>query len=109
MHFIHSCTGTFWNVFGFPVVCTYSGKMFYYFLYFSMHRYYSGDVLAPVLTIFIGGNHEASNYLQELPYGGWVAKNIYYMGTSLYLVLHSHYLACYQFCCSTHDLLTDCW
>lgn len=32
------------------------------------------------MTIFIGGNHEASNYLQELPYGGWVAPNIYYLG-----------------------------
>jgi hypothetical protein len=28
----------------------------------------------------VGGNHEASNYLQELPYGGWVAPNIYYLG-----------------------------
>ena len=43
-------------------------------------RYYSGEKKAPVLTIFIGGNHEASNYLQELPYGGWVAPNIYYLG-----------------------------
>lgn len=33
-----------------------------------------------MLTIFIGGNHEASNYLQEFPYGGWVAPNIYYLG-----------------------------
>lgn len=33
-----------------------------------------------MLTIFVGGNHEASNYLQELPYGGWVAPNIYYLG-----------------------------
>lgn len=33
-----------------------------------------------MLTIFIGGNHEASNYLQELPFGGWVAPNIYYLG-----------------------------
>lgn len=33
-----------------------------------------------MLTLFIGGNHEASNYLQELPYGGWVAPNIYYFG-----------------------------
>ena len=32
------------------------------------------------MTIFVGGNHEASNYLQELPYGGWVAPNIYYLG-----------------------------
>ncbi|KAG6444826.1 lariat debranching enzyme isoform X2 [Manduca sexta] len=43
-------------------------------------RYYSGEKRAPILTLFIGGNHEASNYLQELPYGGWVAPNIYYLG-----------------------------
>ncbi|XP_057658330.1 lariat debranching enzyme-like isoform X4 [Diorhabda carinulata] len=46
----------------------------------TFYKYYSGELLAPVLTIFIGGNHEASNYLQELPYGGWVAPNIYYLG-----------------------------
>ncbi|XP_037721860.1 lariat debranching enzyme [Drosophila subpulchrella] len=46
----------------------------------SFYKYYSGELVAPVLTIFIGGNHEASNYLQELPYGGWVAPNIYYLG-----------------------------
>lgn len=28
----------------------------------------------------VGGNHEASNYLWELYYGGWVAPNIYYLG-----------------------------
>lgn len=52
--------------------------MYFYFLIY--YRYYSGEKEAPVLTIFIGGNHEASNYLQELPYGGWVAPNIYYLG-----------------------------
>ncbi|KAL4217422.1 lariat debranching enzyme [Mactra antiquata] len=46
----------------------------------SFYKYYSGEAVAPVLTIFIGGNHEASNYLQELPYGGWVAPKIYYLG-----------------------------
>ncbi|XP_030642794.1 lariat debranching enzyme [Chanos chanos] len=46
----------------------------------TFYKYYSGEKKAPVLTIFIGGNHEASNHLQELPYGGWVAPNIYYMG-----------------------------
>lgn len=46
----------------------------------TFHKYYSGEKKAPILTIFVGGNHEASNYLQELPYGGWVAPNIYYMG-----------------------------
>jgi lariat debranching enzyme len=44
--------------------------------------YYSGLKKAPILTIFIGGNHEASNYLHELFYGGWVAPNIYYLGCS---------------------------
>ncbi|XP_972250.2 lariat debranching enzyme [Tribolium castaneum] len=46
----------------------------------SFYKYYTGIKTAPILTIFIGGNHEASNYLQELPYGGWVAPNIYYLG-----------------------------
>ena len=43
-------------------------------------KYYKGQKRAPVLTIFIGGNHEASNHMQELPYGGWVCENIYYLG-----------------------------
>ncbi|GFR63347.1 lariat debranching enzyme [Elysia marginata] len=46
----------------------------------TFYRYYNKEKVAPVLTVFIGGNHEASNYMQELPYGGWVAPNIYYMG-----------------------------
>lgn len=49
-------------------------------------RYYKGEKEAPILTIFVGGNHEASNYLQELPYGGWVAPNIYFMG-----ILHFYF------------------
>ncbi|KAF2719131.1 glycoside hydrolase family 18 protein [Polychaeton citri CBS 116435] len=46
----------------------------------DFHEYYSGRRKAPYLTIFVGGNHEASNYLFELGYGGWVASNIYYLG-----------------------------
>ncbi|KAK9446782.1 lariat debranching enzyme, C-terminal domain-containing protein [Limtongia smithiae] len=45
-------------------------------------EYYSGRKTAPLLTLFIGGNHEASNYMWELYYGGWVAKNIYYLGAA---------------------------
>lgn len=48
----------------------------------DFHEYYSGVRKAPILTIFIGGNHEASNHLFELYYGGWVAPNIYYMGAA---------------------------
>ncbi|KAF3004674.1 hypothetical protein E8E14_002758 [Neopestalotiopsis sp. 37M] len=45
-------------------------------------EYYSGRSKAPFLTIFIGGNHEASSHLWELYYGGWVAPNIYYLGSA---------------------------
>ncbi|KAG1470069.1 hypothetical protein G6F56_002893 [Rhizopus delemar] len=43
-------------------------------------KYYSGQVRAPYPTIFIGGNHEASNHLWELYHGGWVCDNIYFLG-----------------------------
>lgn len=48
----------------------------------DFHEYYSGKKVAPYLTVFIGGNHEASNYMFELYYGGWVAPNIYYLGAA---------------------------
>lgn len=48
----------------------------------DFHSYYSGSAQAPYLTLFVGGNHEASSYLWELYYGGWVAPNIYYMGAA---------------------------
>ena len=48
----------------------------------DFHEYYSGARKAPYLTIFVGGNHEASNHLFELFHGGWVAPNIYYMGAA---------------------------
>ncbi|KAL8943916.1 MAG: hypothetical protein Q9211_000800 [Gyalolechia sp. 1 TL-2023] len=48
----------------------------------DFHEYYSGSRVAPYLTLFVGGNHEASNHLWELHYGGWVAPNIYYMGAA---------------------------
>ncbi|KAI4741730.1 hypothetical protein E4T50_07853 [Aureobasidium sp. EXF-12298] len=53
----------------------------------DFHEYYSGVRKAPYLTIFVGGNHEAANYLFELYYGGWVAPNIYYMGAANVLKL----------------------
>lgn len=48
----------------------------------SFYKYYSGEIKAPILTVFIGGNHEASQALQELHYGGWVAPNIYFLGSA---------------------------
>ncbi|KAJ1560666.1 lariat debranching enzyme, partial [Cladochytrium tenue] len=46
----------------------------------NFHEYYSGVKKAPILTLFVGGNHEASNYLWELYHGGWVCPNIYFLG-----------------------------
>ncbi|KAI1787743.1 DBR1-domain-containing protein [Ganoderma leucocontextum] len=43
-------------------------------------KYYTGDAKAPILTLVIGGNHEASNYFWELYHGGWLAPNIYFLG-----------------------------
>ncbi|KAI0328071.1 DBR1-domain-containing protein [Cubamyces sp. BRFM 1775] len=43
-------------------------------------KYYTGEAKAPVLTLVIGGNHEASNYFWELYHGGWLAPNIYFLG-----------------------------
>ncbi len=48
----------------------------------DFHEYHSGKLRAPVPTLFIGGNHEASNYLRELYHGGWVCPNIFFMGYS---------------------------
>ncbi|KAG8816920.1 hypothetical protein FRC17_000133 [Serendipita sp. 399] len=48
----------------------------------QFHHYYTGKKVAPVLTLVIGGNHEASNYMWELYHGGWLAPNIYYLGGS---------------------------
>ncbi|KAJ2957021.1 hypothetical protein NQZ79_g7202 [Umbelopsis isabellina] len=46
----------------------------------TFHKYYSGSKVVPYPTVFIGGNHEASNYLWELYYGGWAAQNLYFLG-----------------------------
>ena len=48
----------------------------------DFHEYYSGKRTAPYLTLFVGGNHEASAHLHELYYGGWVAPRIYYLGAA---------------------------
>ncbi|KAF9327271.1 lariat debranching enzyme, partial [Podila minutissima] len=46
----------------------------------TFHKYYSGERKVPVPTIFVGGNHEVSNYLWELYHGGWVCPGIYFLG-----------------------------
>ena len=48
----------------------------------QFERFFNQEIKAPILTLFVGGNHEASNFLRDLYYGGWVAENIYYLGAS---------------------------
>ena len=48
----------------------------------DFYLYHGGTRTAPIPTIFIGGNHEASNLLWEEYYGGFIAENIYYLGHS---------------------------
>lgn len=45
-------------------------------------KYYKGEKIAPKLTIFVGGNHEAIVHQREMYYGGWAAPNIYFLGYS---------------------------
>ena len=72
----------------------------------SFSQYFTGAKRPHCLTVFIGGNHESSasvlprphhalpppsppphpppprSYMHELPYGGWVAPGIFYLGYS---------------------------
>jgi len=48
----------------------------------SFYKYYTGALKSPILTILIGGNHESSSYMHDLFYGGYVAPNIYYLGSA---------------------------
>ncbi|EKF28556.1 hypothetical protein MOQ_007694 [Trypanosoma cruzi marinkellei] len=44
--------------------------------------YYRREKHAPYLTLFVGGNHEGSDWLATECYGGFLAPNIYYIGHS---------------------------
>lgn len=54
--------------------------------------FYQNQKRAPILTIFVGGNHEATNYLRDLYYGGWAAENIYFLGASGVINVYSNEL-----------------
>ena len=46
----------------------------------TFYKYYSGELKAPILTFVIGGNHEASNHMQELPFGGLAWLQLWSLG-----------------------------
>ena len=51
----------------------------------DFYKYYNKINKVPILTIFIGGNHEASNILDNNFYGGYICENIFYLGRSNYI------------------------
>ena len=48
--------------------------------YGSFHKYVNSDAKLPCLFILIGGNNESQDILFQMPYGGFIAENIYYAG-----------------------------
>lgn len=48
----------------------------------DFYKYYTGEAKIPILTLCIGGNHEASSYMRELYFGGWLCPNLYYLGAA---------------------------
>lgn len=48
----------------------------------DFYQYHNGQKKAPLLTLVIGGNHEASHYMRELNFGGWLCPNIYFLGAA---------------------------
>lgn len=48
----------------------------------SVIRYWKGEKIPKCLTLFVGGNHEAPGHLREMYFGGYAAKDIFYLGNS---------------------------
>lgn len=48
----------------------------------DFRAYYTGKKTPPVLTLFVGGNHEAVVHQAGLYCGGWAAPNIFFLGYS---------------------------
>ena len=57
-----------------------------YRLMHTFYKLYTGEIQMPVPTIVVGGNHEAMDWLFLLPFGGWLAPNVFYAGRANSLV-----------------------
>ena len=53
----------------------------------SFYKIANGERKVPCLTIIIGGNHEAADLLFQLPFGGFIAPNVYYVGRAAQLLV----------------------
>lgn len=48
----------------------------------DFHKYWKEESIPRCLTLFVGGNHEAPGHLREMYFGGFAARDIFYMGSS---------------------------
>lgn len=46
----------------------------------TFYKLYNGERRIARPTIVLGGNHESSDFLHLLPFGGWLAQNVFYTG-----------------------------
>ena len=53
----------------------------------SFYKIYNGERKVPCPTIIIGGNHEAADLLFQMPFGGYIAPNVYYIGRSAQILV----------------------
>lgn len=53
----------------------------------TFYKIYNGETRLPCPAIIIGGNHEASDLLHQLPFGGWIAPNVFYIGRACQLIV----------------------
>ena len=55
----------------------------------SFYKLYTGERKIPLPTLVVGGNHEASDLFHLLPFGGWLAPNVFYAGRANSLLIGS--------------------
>ena len=53
----------------------------------SFYKLHNGERKIPRPTIVLGGNHESSDFLHLLPFGGWLAPDIFYTGRANSLII----------------------
>lgn len=46
----------------------------------SFYKLYTGERKSKIPILIVGGNHEACDFLHLLPFGGWLAPNVFYAG-----------------------------
>jgi lariat debranching enzyme len=46
----------------------------------TFYKLLNGELTPPCLILVIGGNHEACDFLHVLPFGGWLAPGVFFLG-----------------------------